>query len=251
MSKVSELNEKFSNVISDVNNITGNAERLFDDVTSIFSESKKRMSPNHLMNNVQGYARSNKFRVLFPMPATLTTAYDTSILELISTQCQAVNMPSKQLGTFNHRNIGPIEKMPYDSIFNEITATFRVDSKYLTRRFFQDWIMSINDHSGKTFKYRDEYQVDFNIYALNNKGDDIINIKVFQAYPTNLTAINLDENSSDTISEFSVSFVYTQWREQAIDGGLGLEAEIKGMFDNALETGADYLTQAKSLFDFN
>lgn len=250
MSKISELNENISNIVSDVNNITGNAERLFDDVTSIFSESKRRMSPNQLMNDIQGYARSNRFRVLFPLPATLSNAYSPSILELISTQCQAVNLPSKQLGTFNHRNLGPIEKMPYDSIFNEITMTFRVDSKYLTRRFFQDWIMSINDHSGKTFKYRDEYQVDFNIMALNNKGDDVINIKVFQAYPTNLTAINLDENSTDTITEFSVSFVYTQWREQPIDGGLGLESQIKGMFDDISDTASDYLDQAKSIFDF-
>jgi len=55
------------------------------------------------------------------------------------------------------------------------------------------------------------YQADINIWQLGNNGEKIYGYKFQNAYPTTLGTVELGDNNTDALSEFSIDFTYSEF----------------------------------------
>jgi hypothetical protein len=65
------------------------------------------------------------------------------------------------------------------------------------------------------------------LHSLVNKGNQLKKYKFVGLFPTEVTPIEVDWGSNDTIEEFSVTLLPIQWWESVADG---VDVTIEGFF---------------------
>lgn len=184
-----------------------------------------------------GGARSNLFEVSFGtesgLPSTeffkdIGTTFDEGDLMLI----KAAQLPASTITEIPVPFRGRTLKIAGDRTFDPWTITVINDTNFKWRVFFERWmnaITKISDGSGETdtTKYMTEMVVSQltrgPIGALNTRGADnttpidiLRSYKLYGAFPTNVSTIDLSYNNENEIEEFTVD-LQVQWWE-AFDG---------------------------------
>ena len=160
-------------------------------------------------------ARANLFQIDFSFPnlsgldATLSnnTTLDTAGRIL----CKAAAVPGFTVGTIEvPYRAGRRIKIPGDRTFADWTVTFINDENQKLRRAFNAWVnlISTANYNSQTKSTISEYYQD--ITCTHLRGDNTTS-RIYQltdAFPTDVSAIDLSFDSTDTISEFTVNFQY-------------------------------------------
>ena len=96
-----------------------------------------------------------------------------------------------------------------------------VDLEGSVRNAFERWMNGMNSHS---LNVRNPlaltpggYTVDAEVRQFGKKGDTLKKYKFIGVFPTDISAIDVDWGSNDTIEEFTVNLSY-QWWESVEDG---------------------------------
>ena len=96
-----------------------------------------------------------------------------------------------------------------------------VDLEGSVRNAFERWMNGINSHN---LNIRNPvagtplgYTVDGDVVQFSKTGESIKRYKFVGLFPTDITPIDVDWGSNDTIEEFSVTLTY-QWWEAVADG---------------------------------
>lgn len=130
--------------------------------------------------------------------------------EYLTYACKAIELPGltviegKYFFKGHHRKFG----INYD--IDPINATFRIDGKCDIAGAINAWknlIVSPDGYIG----YKDDYKCDIEIMLLNKNAQENYKIKVFEAYPTNISALSLDWDSSDSVSEITIAFNFDSY----------------------------------------
>lgn len=177
-----------------------------------------------------GLLRNNRFLVSIPAPRKLVSPLgkDERAMELF---CKSTPLPGIGILTQDvyRYGYGPIERMPYGTVFNDAMLEFYVDSSGMVRKWFRQWVTLITNPSmpegiksksrttgnqAYEFAYKEDYQVDIRITAFNSEGQPAINVILCAAYPNYIgeTHQNWDDKNSNMIT--SVSFTYRDWYEE-------------------------------------
>lgn len=142
----------------------------------------------------------------------------------INLSCSAVSMPGVSYATKEIRTgKGPLHKIPYDKIYEPITATFYVDIDHNTRRFFLDWINMIDqpteqvDKDGNHYQFYNNYIGGMYIYQLDAKQLPSHLVYVEELYPTNVGEIALAYESTDAVATFTVTFNYRRFSQKPVN----------------------------------
>jgi hypothetical protein len=140
---------------------------------------------------------------------------------------------------------GPIESVPYSTIFDDITLTFLVDSKSEIHRFFYRWMNTIvNFHSRgqtqlrdakgpvqgmKTYEvgYKKDFatNIDITVYdgsanstvteagsnRVLSQGNRVMHITAFNAYPKTLPSFEMSWGATDEVVRLQIPFSYTDF----------------------------------------
>lgn len=88
------------------------------------------------------------------------------------------------------------------------------------------------------------YQVDVNIWQLSQTGEKVYGYKLQNAYPKELGIVTLDDEQENQLSQFSVTFAYSEFIY--MEGGSFKTQVAKGLLGNDLMEIKDGI---KSLFD--
>ena len=84
------------------------------------------------------------------------------------------------------------------------------------------------------------YQTDINIWQLDNRGQKVYGYKLQNAFPSTLGTVELDDSDENTLSEFSVSFTYSEFIP--IKGSNnGLLGSLLGTTGESIVNGVDSL----------
>lgn len=179
-------------------------------------------------------ARPNLFRVGFTWPSTVTALIGTDTTNAIATKanylCKAAAIPSFTVGVIEvpYRG-GRRIKVPGDRTFGDWTVTFLADDSHSMRNSLNAWISYIksNDYDSESLRPTNasgfDYMVDIDIYQLDSKGATTRHYRIFDAFPTDVGAIDLSFDSTDTISEFTATFQYHYLT--AVEGGATLNSD--------------------------
>ena len=171
---------------------------------------------------VGGGARPNLFEVTIPNPPT-----GVNLTENFPILCKAAALPASNIASIDVPFRGRTFKVAGDRTFDTWTITIINDQDFLIREAMELWMQSIGqyaDASGLTdpSDYMKNALVKQFKRGKSNLGKGLANAtgsglevaatyKFYDIFPTNVSAIDLSYDSSDTIEEFTVEFQVQYW----------------------------------------
>jgi hypothetical protein len=163
----------------------------------------------------------------------ITTALNSFNNRSLELSCERATIPAKSyLTTEVPFSYGPTRRMPYNVLFNEISLTFRVSRNFEEKKFFDDWQNAIMDPFTHELNYWDEYTTEVEIIQEDDgkpffglfegdlateisrtfgSGNDVYALKLNEAYPVNVTDLNLDHEEQSTYHKLTVNFAFRKW----------------------------------------
>lgn len=177
-----------------------------------------------------GGSRPNLFEVRLPsLPAAaLGAAWDANTFEFL---CKAAALPASNIASIDVPFRGRILKVAGDRTFDTWTVTVINDEDFKIRNAMENWmngISKLDNNSGATEPT--QYMTNAEVFQLgrgydkgrfsdtNNGGNanggtatPLKSYKFYDIFPTNISAIDLSYDTSDTIEEFTVEFQVQYW----------------------------------------
>jgi len=155
-------------------------------------------------------AKPNLFSVDLRLP---TGVADTgnAIASNFTVLCKSAAIPALTVGVIEVPYRGRRIKLPGDRTYGDWTVTIVNDNKQLMRKAFDRWLKYINNPNAtediRTTQNID-YKVSIDIAHLKINGKASRRYKLIDAFPTDVSAIDLSYDTTDAIQEFSVTFMY-------------------------------------------
>jgi len=154
-------------------------------------------------------SRGNLFKVRITHPTLDFSNFDVL--------CRASSLPSSSLGIVEVPMAGGRRlKVGGDRVFAEWTTTVLNDENFSVRGAIESWqntIVKTNYELGELGN-RDisssEVTNDVNVFQLNTDGTVITNsaYRLVNCFPSDISTIDLSYDSTDTLEEFTVTWVY-------------------------------------------
>ena len=168
---------------------------------------------------VLGGARPALFQVIFNNP--VNAAGDVKVPFM----CKAAQIPASTVGTIEVPYFGRKIKIAGDRTFAEWTVTIVNDEDFLIRNSMEEWMQSINSHLGNIRKFGAASpslcKESADVTQFSKTGVPIREYKFNGIFPTEVSTIDLDWNSTDAIEEFTVTFQYDYWEVSGATGNAG------------------------------
>ena len=175
-----------------------------------------------ISSNVEGFlqkvasgVRPNMFEVGITFPTGITA--DTGLVNIL---CKSAALPASSVGTIEVPFRGRTVKIAGDRTFDNWTATFINDKDMKVRQYFEKWLNLINAHEDNTAEAfsptaSGNYTSDVFVSQLKKdettEGSLLRKYKLWYAFPTSVSQIDLAYDSNDQVEEFSVEFQYSYW----------------------------------------
>jgi len=163
---------------------------------------------NTFREKLNGGSKANLFR----MSIALNDApIEGVVLTNFSTLCKSGAIPAFTLGVIEVPFRGRRIKIPGDRTYGDWTATFVNDGNQNIRKTFDNWLKSIVDPDGEEdirSSTEDTYRSTITIEQLKPDGTIARIYDLYDAFPTDVSAIDLSYDTTDAIQEFTVTFQY-------------------------------------------
>jgi hypothetical protein len=148
--------------------------------------------------------------MIFP---PLSPPIDTKTLSM---RVESAELPGKTITTSEARLYGPIRKIPYNLGFIDSTFTFMCSDNYLIeKRLFDNWANYIVDQDTFNAEYYDSLIGSINLQLLNDMNEIMYEVEYLEAFPINVSAINVGYGQMNDYAKFSVTFSYRKWKRIA------------------------------------
>ena len=159
-----------------------------------------------------GGARPNQFRVLMSFPGGVDGGDKSQFM------IKGASLPADVIAETIVPYMGRQVKVAGDRTFEPMSLTIINDVDMSVRNAFEQWMNIINAHGANVGEQNPEvYQVDFEIEQLDRAGDVIKTYKIVGGFPTNISAIDLNWETNDTVEEFTVEISYQYWTSDTTD----------------------------------
>jgi hypothetical protein len=156
---------------------------------------------------VGGGARANMFKATVNFPS-----YAQADVELTSFLCKGAQIPSSVIAPIMVPFRGRQLQLAGDRTFEPISLTIINDVDFVVRGAFERWMNGINEHNNNTGLANPvDYEADVIIEQLNKAGAVTKTYNVRGAFPTNVSAIDVNYDSENTLSEFTVELQVQYW----------------------------------------
>lgn len=158
--------------------------------------------------------RPNLFYAEIPVSSYLSTiGYNTTGFQF---RCEATELPGRTIATTDSQSFGPTTKFAYDVTYNDINLQIIASEDMQERKFFERWIDKIvtptNNGVGFTgglIKYYDDYASgSVKIHQLKDNGSKIATYTLYNAYPIQLSPMNLSWEDANSYQRFAVTMTY-------------------------------------------
>lgn len=170
-----------------------------------------------------GGARPNLFEVSLTMPSGVPSS--TFIAQDFSILCKSAALPASNIASIDVPFRGRIFKVAGDRTFDTWTVTVINDQDFEIRNAMELWMQAIGQYSDASgYTSPGDYMTTANVKQLkrgkSNTGFGVkdgtglevaANYQFYDIFPTNVSAIDLSYDTSDTIEEFTVEFQVQYW----------------------------------------
>lgn len=154
-----------------------------------------------------GGARPNLFKVICNFPAEAE-----GDAELASFLIKGAGLPASVIAPIEVPYRGRKLKVAGDRTFEPWTITVINDEGFVIRNAFERWMNSINEHLNNVGLINpNDYQTDMTVQQLGKDDSVLKTIDLRGVFPTNLSQIELNYETNDTIEEYTVELQYQYW----------------------------------------
>jgi hypothetical protein len=154
-----------------------------------------------------GGARPNLFKVICNFPAEAE-----GDAELASFLIKGAGLPASVINPIEVPYRGRKLKVAGDRTFEPWTITVINDEGFVIRNAFERWMNSINEHINNVGLINpNDYQTDMIVQQLGKDDSVLKTIDLKGVFPTNLSQIELNYETNDTIEEYTVELQYQYW----------------------------------------
>ena len=161
-----------------------------------------------------GLAAPSRFRVLLAG----APGVDTEEARILAILCNQAQLPARQFATIDYTTHGPIMKMPYQNMYDDVVMSFYCKETMEVKRFFQRWQNDICDNGQDAqFNYLNEYVSDIFIEQFDAFGNVTYVCKLIDAYPMMVSPLQLDWASQNAFHNLQVTFAYRYWVDEDIN----------------------------------
>lgn len=181
-------------------------------------------------------------------------------------RCENISLPGPKLLTNNNirrYGYGPVEYMPHDVQFSNVSLSWIVDSNAEILEFFDKWMNAIINHESKggsamneakTYEgsapveympynvgYKDDYACSrITIFVYNMELEQVISYDLYDAFPISVSDTPMDWNNKGSHMKFTVSFAYTDIRvRRPTDPLLEFSNAFKESINPLVESGSN------------
>ena len=152
-----------------------------------------------------GGARPNLFEVELTFPSIVGVQDENEVLDNARFLVKAANLPASTIAPIDIPFRGRILKIAGDRTFETWTITVLNDVSFSIRSAFEKWMNTINKLDNGTGETDPAlYQVDAKVNQLNRDGGVLRKYIFKDVFPTNISAIDLSYETTDTLEEFTV-----------------------------------------------
>jgi len=156
-------------------------------------------------SNLATGSRPNLFNVSINTPTGISIPNHTIL-------CKGAAVPGLTLGVIEVPYRGRRIKLPGDRTFAEWTATFISDERHRLRAGFESWMSTISSNNFDSTALRNsavEYKTNIVVQHLKDDGSVSKTYTLKEAFPTDVSQIDLSYDTTDAIEEFTVTFQYS------------------------------------------
>ena len=155
-----------------------------------------------------GGARANLFKATVNFPSYVAT----SDVELTSFLCKGVQIPSSVIAPITIPFRGRQLQMAGDRTFEPLTLTVINDASFVVRNAFESWANGINNFAENTgLSDMNDYICDVVVEQLNKAGETTKKYEFRGCWPSNVSTIDLNYDTENTIEEFTVELQVQYW----------------------------------------
>ena len=172
-----------------------------------------------------GLASPNKFKVTINSKMALTGASADSTSETnigIALMCESVSLAGRNVQSIMDLRYGQRREIVYNApVYPPINLTFLCSEDYREKDFFDRWNNSIvNSSNGFDVAYYDNYTGSMEIETLTREGTSgplpTYKMTYHEAYPKDVTAIELSHSTQNSTAKFTVTMNYSKWTTDSI-----------------------------------
>lgn len=177
----------------------------------------------------EGGARPSLFQVIITNP--IVASADAMAPFMI----RAGQIPASNLGRIIVPYMGRTFPLPGDRTFDDWTTTVINDENFKVRDALEAWSGMINSHRGNVAgrgAAPSAYLSQATVSQYSKDGSILRTYQFNNIWPANISAIDLDWQTTDSIEEFQVTWAYEDWK--IIGGKTGDAAGTTGDSDGTL-----------------
>lgn len=175
-------------------------------------------------------ARPNLFDVQLSFPNFVTLGALAGPKAQV--QVRATQLPGSTVGTTPTFYFGREVKLAGNRTYSDWTVTVLNDEDFIIRNAFEQWINALNDPQGNIRNpaaavIDGGYGTNALATQYGKTGNIIKQYQIIGMFPVDVSPIDLDWASNDTIEEYSVTLAYQYWLDPALNGGPSVGINIQ------------------------
>jgi len=168
-------------------------------------------------------AKPNLFSISMDLPTGVSG--DRASFKNSMILCKSAAIPALTVGIIEVPYRGRRIKLPGDRTYGDWTITIVNDNKQLMRKAFDRWLKYINNPDAtadiRTTQNID-YKVPIDINHLKINGRVSRRYQLVDAFPVDVSSIDLSYDTTDAIQEFTVTFMYNH----VLFGGIAASIDV-------------------------
>ena len=181
-----------------------------------------------------GYLPVNRYLLELRVPPVMVgativdddkeTKFNQDFSRDLSFRAESIRAPGVAISfdSVNRYGVGPIQKMPFNAQFTDISVSFLADKDSLVWKFFYAWLNNIfqysysegpdEDFTRYRVNYMKDYATDIYIQVYDVDGEVSTNIQLIDAYPISMNDVNLAWDTNNQTMKITVTFTFRHWK---------------------------------------
>lgn len=154
-----------------------------------------------LKNNInagRGLAVQNRFRITID-------GEDRSL------DCESASMPGRQVMSLDYQANRQSIKVPTTYLNEDVTLTFLVKNDFEIVDYFRQWVDSVINRPSYRLNFVESYRKEIQIEQLDKSGNRVDLVKLINAWPVTVNALNLDNTAEHSPQKLVVTLTYDEW----------------------------------------
>jgi|GEM_PF-6586229 len=159
----------------------------------------------------EGLMRTSRYNVSLRIPKSMS--YSPNMRKILLF-CSDITIPGVTIATNQIRIHGEVREAPNEKMFDNASMSFYVDNNMEVKKFFDQWIESIQNPFTRNFNYYDDYISEIKIEVEDTKDRKRYEITMEECYPKNVGQIQVGYDQKE-VMKLQVSMNYKYWNSRS------------------------------------